>query len=176
MDLLRIPRRFRDLHWPRPFRLPPTKNQSLRKCHQRCCECDNLAHEGRLRPPDEGSFIPLGWGLRWWCHECVAKGRPDCSGGCRGKALLRRWLVDLPHRHVPLAQFEGQMFDFYLPASRLVIDVVSNPGLGCDVQQRNRHRRDQVAARRGFLLLRVHPDDPGLIEHVRQAVLKPRPR
>ena len=176
MDLLRIPRRFRDFHWPRPFRLPPTKNQSLRKCHQRCQACKNLGHEGRLRPPDEGSFIPLGMGLRWWCSECIAAGRPDCSRGCGGKAKLRRWLVELPHRHVPLAQFEGQLYDFYLPASRLLIDVETDLGPGSERQQRNRHRRDQVAARRGFLLLRVHADDPGLIEHVRQAVLQPRPR
>lgn len=176
MDLLKIPRRFRYPYWPRPFRLPPTKNQSLRKCHQRCCACKNLTHDGRDRPPGKGEFIPIGKGLHWWCHECIAQGRPDCSRGCPGKALLRRWLVELPHRHVPLAQFEGQLYDFYLPASRLLIDVERDPVPGSDRQKGNRLRREQVAARRGFLLLRVHPDDPGLIEHVRQAVLMPRPR
>ena len=170
-----IPRE--SIFWkPRFFPLPPTNNQSLRKCHQRCCECDNLAHEGRLRPPDEGSFIPLGWGLRWWCHECVAKGQPDCSGGCRGKAKLRRWLVDRHIRHVPLALVEGLAFDFLLPAFGLIIQAEKHHDPATDRQQRNRLRHDEVARRQGLRLLRVYRDDPDIIEQLRQALLAPRPQ
>lgn len=175
MDLLRIPRRFRYPYWPPRFRMPPTKNQSLRKCHQWCCACKNAAHDGRVRPPDTGEFLPFGKGLRWWCHDCIAQGHPDCSRGCRGKATVRRWLVDHEIRHVPLAQLGGHTFDFRLPAFRLLIQVVK-PHDPAERQQRTRLRQDEVARRRGHRLLRVYRDDADIIEQVRQAILAPRPR
>lgn len=161
---------------PRFYPLPPTNNQSLRKCHQRCCECKNAAHDGRDRPPDVGEFLPFGIGLRWWCHECIAQGHPDCSGGCRGKAKLRLWLVERHIRHVPLALLEGLAFDFLLPAFGLVIQVEKHHDPATDRQQRNRLRHDEAARRRGLRLLRVYRDDSDIIEQMRQALLAPRPQ
>ena len=115
-------------------------------------------------------------GLRWWCHECIAQGHPDCSGGCRGKAKLRRWLVEHEIRHMPLAQFGGQTFDFYLPTFRLLIEVETHIGAGLNRQQKQHRWQQQLTERKGLRILRVHRDDPGIIEQMRQELLKPRPR
>jgi len=136
----------------------------------------NLGHEGRLRPPDEGCFIPLGKGLRWWCRECIAKGSPDCSRGCRGKAVIRRWLVDHGIGHLPLAQFGRHTFDFHLPAFKMLVQVDKHTGPATGGQLRLHRWQQQFAVRKGFRLVLTHADDPEIIEKLRQALLAPRPR
>lgn len=162
--------------WPRFYRLPPTNSQRLRRCHQRCQTCKNLGHDGRLLPPEQGSFIPIGRGQRWWCKECIANGHPDCSRGCRGKARIRRWLVAHQIRHAPLVQLGGQTLDFHLPAFDLLIQVDKHLGPATTRQLSVRRWQQQFAVRNGLRLLRVHSDDESLIEKLRQALLSPRPR
>ena len=90
--------------------------------------------------------------------------------------MLRRWFVDHEIRHVPLAQFGGQTFDFRLPAFDLLIQVDTHLGPATGRQLRLHNWQQQFAKRKGLRLLRVHRDDPGIIEKLRQALLSPRPR